>query len=449
MVSLTRRLDGLPLAIVIAGSYMQQTGISPSKYLELYSQSWNDLQKGAQPYRYYSNGNLISTWMISYQEIQKNTPSAAKLLLLLACYDNQDIWYDLISQGIRYENEPGWLYEIASTEINFSLATQALLGYSLIQTNQASGSYSLHPVVQDWCQGYTLQENMKEIMDIAIISTGFSVAFSEDPQFWISQHRLLPHADCMIKSLQNREGPFEQPIMMDAIHNLGILYRDQGKLQEAKAMLQQALAGYEKVLGPDHTSTLDSINSLGILYRDQGKLQEAEVMSQQALAGYEKVLGPDHTSTLASINNLGNLYSDQGKLQEAEVMLQRALAGYQKALDPGHTFTIMVIHNLGILYSRQGKLQEAEAMLQRALAGYEKVLGPDHNRTQQTFYSLNLVHNQGLPYILYYEDHWLILIVLTSGFKHISTYTNQFPSAVLIQKDNLRNPYFSYFLISI
>jgi hypothetical protein len=41
-------------------------------------------------------------------------------------------------------------------------------------------------------------------------------------------------------------------------------------------MYQRALAGCEKALGPDHTSTLDTVNNLGILYCAQGKLAEAE-----------------------------------------------------------------------------------------------------------------------------------------------------------------------------
>jgi tetratricopeptide (TPR) repeat protein len=50
----------------------------------------------------------------------------------------------------------------------------------------------------------------------------------------------------------------------------------------------------EKVLGPDHTSTLSTVNNLGLLYVAQGKLDEAEEMYQRALAGYEKALGSDH-----------------------------------------------------------------------------------------------------------------------------------------------------------
>ncbi|SPO02447.1 uncharacterized protein DNG_05120 [Cephalotrichum gorgonifer] len=49
------------------------------------------------------------------------------------------------------------------------------------------------------------------------------------------------------------------------LDNLGDLYRDQGQLDNAKAMYERALQGYEKALGPEHTSTLDIINNLGNL----------------------------------------------------------------------------------------------------------------------------------------------------------------------------------------
>ncbi|OXV07471.1 hypothetical protein Egran_04766 [Elaphomyces granulatus] len=74
------------------------------------------------------------------------------------------------------------------------------------------------------------------------------------------------------------------------------------------------------------------LHRLGLLYADQGKLDEAEKMYQRALQGYEKALGPGHTSTLRTVYNLGLLYADQGKLDEAEKMYQRALQGYEKAL---------------------------------------------------------------------------------------------------------------------
>jgi len=47
-------------------------------------------------------------------------------------------------------------------------------------------------------------------------------------------------------------------------------------------MFMRALAGYEKELGPDRTSTLDAVQCLGILFSEQGKLTEAEQMFMRA-----------------------------------------------------------------------------------------------------------------------------------------------------------------------
>jgi len=90
-------------------------------------------------------------------------------------------------------------------------------------------------------------------------------------------------------------------------------------------MYQRTLDGYEKAWGPEHISTLITVSNLGNIYKNQGKLDEAEKMYQRALDGYEKAWGPGHTSTLATVYNLGNLYTNQGKLDEAEKMYRRAL----------------------------------------------------------------------------------------------------------------------------
>jgi hypothetical protein len=67
---------------------MHQTGTNIKEYLELYRTSWSDLQSQSSPTRHYQQGNMVQTWMVTYQEIQKCDPTAAKLLLLLAFFDN-------------------------------------------------------------------------------------------------------------------------------------------------------------------------------------------------------------------------------------------------------------------------------------------------------------------------------------------------------------------------
>jgi hypothetical protein len=47
-------------------------------------------------------------------------------------------------------------------------------------------------------------------------------------------------------------------------------------------MYNHALTGKEKAWGPEHTSTLDTVNNLGLLYKNQGRLDDAERMYNHA-----------------------------------------------------------------------------------------------------------------------------------------------------------------------
>ncbi|KAJ5715197.1 uncharacterized protein N7483_012378 [Penicillium malachiteum] len=393
-ITLINHLDGLPLAVVIAAAFMRQTGTSITEYLHYYQQSWSHLQSQSGPGRQYQQGNILQTWIISYQEIQKRDPSAAKLLLLLACFDNRDIWYELVKGASHSSEIPSWLEGIISSGLSFKAHLKHLIGFSLLETKQEEGSYSMHPVLQNWCHHIARTEsiaNLSQLRELALISVGWTVPRANERNYSEIQQRLIPHANHV--RLERLYG--NNITVCGAFHGLGILFSNRGKLNEAEEMYQRALVGKEKALGPDHISTLYTVNNLGLLYLDQGKLKTAEKMYQRALTGYEKALGPDHTSTLDTVNNLGILYKEQGKLKEAEEMYQRALAGKEKALGPDHTSTLDTVNNLGLLYSHQGKLKTAEEMYQRALTGYEKALGPDH---ENHYFTLNTVNNLGILY---------------------------------------------------
>ncbi|KAL1616049.1 hypothetical protein SLS56_011586 [Neofusicoccum ribis] len=121
---------------------------------------------------------------------------------------------------------------------------------------------------------------------------------------------MLDPSDLWFELVQAVEEVHEE-IKASVYLSMGLLFSYHAELRKTERMYQQALDGYEKALGPDHTSTLDTVNNLGNLYSAQGKLKEAEEMYQRALDGSEKALGPDHTSTLDTVNNLGSLYKNQ------------------------------------------------------------------------------------------------------------------------------------------
>ncbi|KAL4975282.1 hypothetical protein BDW66DRAFT_167301 [Aspergillus desertorum] len=288
LADLASLLDGLSLAIVIAGAFLRQTGTTVKEYLELYHTSWFDLQSQSAPTRQYRQGNIVQTWIITYEEIQKRDPTAAKLLLSLAFFDNQDIWYELIQKGLDYSNPPHWFKTAVSSKLVFKTKIKALVKFSLVEIKQQEGSYTLHPVVQDWCYHIAVSNDLtNQLQEPAFISVGYTVPSRDTRDYARLEQRLLPHANNLIQRnighwLDIR--PEDRLNIFGAFHCLGILFSDQGKLKEAEKMYQRALAGREKALGPDHTSTLDTVNNLGNLYSDQDKLKEAEELYQRALA---------------------------------------------------------------------------------------------------------------------------------------------------------------------
>ncbi|KAI7770703.1 hypothetical protein LZL87_004490 [Fusarium oxysporum] len=401
--NLLELLQGLPLALAQAGSYLREKGVDAATYVRIYNKQWNELMgpddASNRPLLDYNQGSVRTTWTISLKEIERQSPSAAKLLRLWAFLDNKRLWHGLIAvtaNGKRPQDRwPEWLSEMGGNEVRFLDAVGLLLRYSMIETEQGSkDGYSLHPVVHQWVLYLDGQRQEEEWARLALTLVGHSVPVEETREKWVVQRKLIPHAEMVQRWIQNTVGGWHigDQLVIDSLANLGILYRDQGKLLEAEAMYKRALEGYEKALGQDHISTLNIINNLGVLYRDQGKLLEAEAMYKRAIEGYEKALGQDHISTLNTVNNLGALYVGQGKLLEAEAMFKRALEGREKALGQDHISTLNTVNNLGALYAGQGKLLESEAMYKRALEGYKKALRKDHIST------LNTVNNLGALY---------------------------------------------------
>ena len=56
---------------------------------------------------------------------------------------------------------------------------------------------------------------------------------------------------------------------------------DQGKLDEAKAMYERALAGQERALGADHPETLDTVHNLAILLNAAGDAAAAAALRER------------------------------------------------------------------------------------------------------------------------------------------------------------------------
>ncbi len=61
------------------------------------------------------------------------------------------------------------------------------------------------------------------------------------------------------------------------------------------------------MLGSNHPDVAQSLNNLALLYKSQGKYEQAEPLFQRAVAIMERALGLDHPNTRIVRDNLERL----------------------------------------------------------------------------------------------------------------------------------------------
>ncbi|KAL2813010.1 hypothetical protein BJX63DRAFT_432298 [Aspergillus granulosus] len=434
-LALANRLDGLPLALVIARAFIQSSGTPPAELLKFYANPdlWGIIHQQTDADCGYTNGNLIATLRMLYEEIKRRRPSAARLLLLLSCYDNRDIWYTMICNGLQ-QREPAWMYEITANEVIFRLTIAELLNFGLVEAAD-SGSYSMHPVVQDWCRHQRRLEGIENdpsqnsiggLEVLALRSIIRCIPSKDDPDAWILQRRLLPHASQVIQSLlpnqiERYKCKFGTVTSLTSLIPLCERQKDEETLRELSAVL---LASMLRILGPTHATTICCLVIFGILHIQTNKeLAKSALikavdnstgnsndhcLAAQALAVFyirqkawvdaESLLKTtlDKLSSESHVDKdiiytlglcLGLLYAATKRFTEMESIFLKMAFDEHGALH-SYTACLVMASSLGNLYTNYHQYNKAESMYHQAVQACEIHLGLHHYLTLHTTHCL-------------------------------------------------------------
>ncbi|KAJ5496696.1 hypothetical protein N7463_008683 [Penicillium fimorum] len=136
--------------------------------------------------------------------------------------------------------------------------------------------------------------------------------------------------------------------------NLALMFRDQGRWEEAEKLQVQVMETRKTKLGEDHPDTLTGMANLALTYTRQGRWEEAEKLQAQNQGRWEETeklevqvmetrktkLGDDHPDTLASMTNLAFTWKFSDQSANALGLLLACLAKQDKALGPNHPQTL-------------------------------------------------------------------------------------------------------------
>jgi len=176
------------------------------------------------------------------------------------------------------------------------------------------------------------------------------------------------HFKEVLNILKRAENKMEKlPAKSTALGNIGNIYHNLGKPDEALGCYRQALEinrklGYEQ-------GTAHNLNNIGTLYNELGKHDEAFKCQKEALEIGKKY--KDEQIIANSLNNIGVIYTDSGKPEEALKLFQEALELNEK--NKYKEGIANVFNNLGLAYSKLRETDQALNYYERALKVNKKI----------------------------------------------------------------------------
>jgi len=164
-------------------------------------------------------------------------------------------------------------------------------------------------------------------------------------------------------------------------HNLGGLEHARGRCARGEPLARRGLEIRERALGPEHPDVAADAAALAAILDGAGKREEAEALFRRSLTTFERVYGSHHYEIAVTLNNLAALHQAKGDAEEAERLYRRALTIKEQRLGADHPDVAMTLNNLAVLYASHARGAEAEPMYRRAVAIFETALGPRHPKT--------------------------------------------------------------------
>lgn len=175
-----------------------------------------------------------------------------------------------------------------------------------------------------------------------------------------------------------RENPPADSFAATIINNLGALYWDEGRLDDAERLYTEALRISEGDPEPNPKRIATAYQNLGVLARDQAKIEESARHLTHALELARRAFTPEEPAFINFLVDLGTTLGALDRWDEAFTLWNEALELLDDPANPRAVLRAKLHHDLGEAHLERGELRLARADLETALRLRRRVLGPAH-----------------------------------------------------------------------
>jgi tetratricopeptide (TPR) repeat protein len=188
------------------------------------------------------------------------------------------------------------------------------------------------------------------------------------------------------------------PGKADGNGNKAAIYAGLARIALARGDAGAALAWASRAVEsarrtPRHISA-EPLRAFGAALAGLRRFEEARQVLDEALASDRSRYGPEAAETARSLAQLGNLYLRWNRPGEALPLLQETAAIDQARLGPDHPFIADDLHDLGLAYEALNRPDQARRMFVAALAVLERSAERATPRAAYTSIALARVHRK-------------------------------------------------------
>lgn len=373
--AIVERLDGLPLALELAGAYLRRRHtVSWEQYLELLC----DNPRSAFPSHLHRDSltqheaDIYSTLKIN-ETLFDEEPLLREVLDLLTWSGSAPMALSLLCAALGQDKT--------------SALTGALsLGVALRILQQPDGErYAIHRLVRevrredvpletrcDWAEicgkrlGDWFEQHRRDFRDLPIFEAGLDhlEAWRQNAErleltllavrmIWLQAYPAY-HWGRYVDSQRDIERAlalYDQSALLDSalqahlLNDLGTV-TSMGNIKAALKLAEQALAIRHGLYGEEHSDTAFSLANVSSIYNKLGKHEEALELGEQALAIWRKLFGDDNPDSANSLAYVAGYYIYLGKPDKALDLGKQALTIRRKLFGEEHPHTANSLDNV-------------------------------------------------------------------------------------------------------
>ena len=415
-------LGNLPLALEQAAAYINATPSNVQSYSLLFTERreelWRDKRHETHPddYPY----TIATTWTISIEKMQEDSPGALPLLQVCSFFAPDDIPLFLLVWGKEILPEP--LTTILGDTLVRNQVLAALSDYSLL--NCQNDFLSAHQLVQAVVRDGIAEPVLLLEAVLKLLLNGFPFHVRH-PETWVVSDLLARHL--LASSSHASESDADKMLVTTAMYEVarllsfkGYNYEIRGAYPDADALLGEAIAIRRQHFGEKHESVSVLLGFLADLRKDYFRKQyaanlpsfekleensietltgfvelqdDADITLKEIIALYEEAreidaetYGDSHPQYAFRISRIGAAYVDmavhsgeENLLERAELLQCEALKIVEEAAERKEipeTELITYLHTLSRTLLASGKANEARIHLERCLEIAKRSMSP-------------------------------------------------------------------------